>query len=1123
MPLTTSDQLIEELRSHNLLSSSQLSELEALPDRPDDSRELAKVLVKREWLTRLQANVVYQGRAKELFLGPYVLLDKLGEGGMGEVFRARHSRLERIVALKLIRTEKIKNKDAITRFQREARAAAQLTHPNIVTLFDDGQEGNIHYLAMEYIKGVDLSKWVREKGAMPVAAACNFIRQAALGLQHAHEKGMVHRDIKPSNLMLVAGTNQIKVLDMGLARIDRGEAGDGSDSGSLTQEGAVMGTPDFLAPEQAMNAHRVDIRADIYSLGCSLYYVLTAKAPFSGGTLSEKLLKHHLEEATAIRELRPDVPEGLAKVVARMMAKKAEQRYQTPAEVAVVLAPFCKGGASAAQMPRLPAGKQAPADTDPPRNAPTVSLDESVDVELIGDLKTPSPAGPTGSSVIDRPRSTMKLPSRRALVGWAVGAGTAVLAIVAAILVVVVFLNFLGGNKEPETVRPPDKTPPPVRATTLDDLKPDNVAVEERLGWVGEDVVAVLGTHKWRHWAPVKGLAFFRNGSELVSFGDDDRLRFCDAKTGAEVRTEVPTSSPTPTQPIREVVCSPDGQNLATLVAGKVTVYAYTGRELTADLPGSAIAYSSDGKMLAVVTGAVVNLYSADGSKQLGSLRHAAGVTALAFQPKTNLLATFTAGYSPMKDKTVPPEIKIWDLSKEPIPTQPRDDLSVEPHNSRVLVFAPDGSVISGALDAVAGKWPIFMWDVKGKKEKARISEGHTSRIWTMALTSDGRTLLTGSVDGSVRAWNMENQREKFVIQDMAGPVHAIALSPDDKTLAVGGQDNAYRDATFRGGAIRLYDVATGKEKEESLRAYESWIRSASLSPDRTLVALGQQDKSIKLLEAGSFKERGILKGHNQRVLVLRFSSDSRQLFSGSLDKSASVWDLAKAAELPPPFPMLQPIDAMALAPDGQRIAVGTQAGGTPPLAYVKTWEIAGRKEASTMTAGASVLALDYFPDTKALKVLSGTKDGTAKVWDSKGVELAALKDAHPAGVNAVAVCPKGPKVFVTAGEDGTLKVWDATQLKSDMTPLQVFKNNMLWGAVPAPYRALAFSADGKLLAAGDQRGGLTLYDTSNWKEVRQYRWPGGIQQLSFDSWSKHLVCVNNNGTAYILRPAVSK
>jgi WD40 repeat protein len=236
-----------------------------------------------------------------------------------------------------------------------------------------------------------------------------------------------------------------------------------------------------------------------------------------------------------------------------------------------------------------------------------------------------------------------------------------------------------------------------------------------------------------------------------------------------------------------------------------------------------------------------------------------------------------------------------------------------------------------------------------------------------------------------------------------------------------------------------------------------------------------------------------------------------------------SVWDVAKAAELPPPFPVLQPIDTMALAPDGQRIAVGTLAGGTPPLAYIKAWEIAGRKESSTPTGGTGVLALDYFPDAKSLKLLAGYKDGSVKVWDAKGVELLALKDPHPNGTNAVAVCPKGPKVFVTAGEDGTLKVWDVAQFKSDMSPLHVFKNTMLWGAAPAPYRALAFSPDGKLLAAGDLRGGLMLYETSSWKELRQYRWPGGIQQLAFDAWSKHLVCVNNNGTAYILRPAVSK
>jgi serine/threonine-protein kinase len=1124
MAITTADKLIEELRSYNLLSAAQLAELEALPDRPSDSRELAKEIVKRDWLTRYQANVVYQGRSKDLLLGPYLLIDKLGEGGMGEVYRARHVRLERIVALKLIRTEKMKSKDAISRFQREAKAAASLSHPNIVTLWEDGQEGNVHFFAMEFIKGVDLSKWVREKGPMPLAHACNFIRQAALGLQHAHERGMVHRDIKPSNLMLVAGANQIKVLDMGLARIDRGDDEDDSDVGSITREGAVMGTPDFLAPEQAMNAHKVDIRADIYSLGCSLYYLLAGQPPFPGGALSEKLLKHHLEEPKPVRELRSEVPEGLATVLGKMMSKKPENRYQTPGEAAAALAPYCKAGAT--QTLRMPS---KPSDTEAQPAAPTVAPEDSLDVELITNLRGPGlPTRGGGSSINKGARSRLTLQGLRrptlGCFGWALGALMAFIAIAAAVLLVVVFLNFLAGDKQVDTPTTPVSNVP-ARATNLDDLKLDATPAEERLPWLREEVVGVLGTHKWRHWAPVKGLAFKKDGSELASFGDDEMLRFCNARTGAE-RLQIPTSSPSPTQLIRDLTYSPDGKYLTAAVNGAITVYwVETGREKTIyPLPGAAAAYSGDSRILAVASGANVNLYGPDGSNQLGTLKHAGVVSALAFQPRTNLLATITV---PEAKKAGPAEIKIWDLTKEPIPAQPKLAFPVAPHHTRTLLVATDGSfLVTAAGEAVAGKWPVYVWDIKTKKEKAHIAEAHKNRIWTAALTAKGDKLITGSFDGSVCIWDMTTLREPLRLDDVGGPVYSVALSPDDKTLAVGGIDQGFRDPTFHGGAIHLYDLASGKERPESGRAYESWIRAGALSHDRTLLALALQDKSIKLVEAALLKERAALRAHSAPALALDFALDDRTLFSGSLDKTVAIWDVPKGTELPPPFMGQVAVYSLALAPDGNQLASGYQVGGSSLMGAIKLWDPVGRKELPTLLGHPnSVTALDYYREGKNAKLVSGGKDGSVRVWDTvKAKELLVINGAHPNGVNAVAASPSSiRKVFVSAGEDGTLKVWDAGLTKADPQPLQIVKNAVTQGPWPAPYRAATFSPDGKLLAVGCQRGGLTLYDTGTWKEVRQWRWPGGIQQLAFDNAGKHLLSVNQNGTAYVLRLPLSR
>jgi serine/threonine-protein kinase len=335
--------LLDELRQFHLLDPAQLDELtRRFQDQPAEPRPLARTLVAQGWLTPYQANQLVQGRGRELLLGSYVLLDKLGEGGMGAVFKARNWKLGQVVALKLIRKERVDSADAVPRFQREIRAAAQLEHPHIVRALDADEVGGTLLLVMEYVEGIDLKKLVQQQGPLPVPLACEYVRQAALGLQHAHAKGLVHRDIKPSNLLLQkpapgqAGAGPVvKILDLGLARL--GDGADG-DTGTLTETGAVMGTPDYLAPEQARQSHSVDVRADLYSLGCTLYFLLTGQVPFPGGTFGEKIARHLMDEPVPVEQVRPEVPVGIALVVRKLMAKQPEQRYQTPAELAAVLA-----------------------------------------------------------------------------------------------------------------------------------------------------------------------------------------------------------------------------------------------------------------------------------------------------------------------------------------------------------------------------------------------------------------------------------------------------------------------------------------------------------------------------------------------------------------------------------------------------------------------------------------------------------------------------------------------------------------------------------------------------------------------------------------------------------------
>jgi serine/threonine protein kinase len=318
-----------------------------------DGQALALELVERNWLTAYQANQLLQGRGADLLLGPYRLLDQLGEGGMGQVFKARHVSMGRLAAVKIIPKARVSDPVAVGRFYREVRAVAQLSHPNIVTAFEVNQAGKTHFLAMEYVDGIDLARLVQQSGPLPIPQACEFIRQAAVGLQHAHEKGLVHRDIKPGNLM-VARPNPdeppvIKILDFGLARFES----ESTQPGRLTQFGKIVGTADYIAPEQAVNSRTADIRADIYSLGCSLYYLLTAEQPFPGDDPVEKVRARMLGDAPSVRKVRPEISPALEQILARMMARNPAERYQTPGEVAKALGAHTAKGRQGRSDPAL--------------------------------------------------------------------------------------------------------------------------------------------------------------------------------------------------------------------------------------------------------------------------------------------------------------------------------------------------------------------------------------------------------------------------------------------------------------------------------------------------------------------------------------------------------------------------------------------------------------------------------------------------------------------------------------------------------------------------------------------------------------------------------------------------
>jgi serine/threonine protein kinase len=430
-----------------LLPAAEVSSLAARVPAAQrgDCRPFAGQLVRLGKLTAYQSSMLCQGRSKGLVLDNYAILDKIGQGGMGMVFKALNRRLARVVALKVLPPSVTKKGHALERFQREVRVASKLHHPNIVAAYDAGADKGVYFLVMEYVDGSDLASLVKTQGPLPVGLAIHCAVQAVRGLEYAHAAGIIHRDIKPANLLVsggvvsgrvAGGSNDnsappplnVKILDMGLARSE--DAGNTPAAAEeLTEAGSFLGTSDYTAPEQAANSKNADQRSDIYSLGCTLYFLLTGQVMYAGGTMIEKLLAHRSETIPSLRKLRPDVSRALDNVYQRMVAKKPEDRYPSMSAVAAAL-----------DSCLTPADRAVAANGLPQRaGTPLVPASSVTDTQ----------ADNTGSSgIAERKRSPRHW--------WIIGAGAAVAAVAAIVTAGVVTLALVKAFTKGD--RPPSDT-----------------------------------------------------------------------------------------------------------------------------------------------------------------------------------------------------------------------------------------------------------------------------------------------------------------------------------------------------------------------------------------------------------------------------------------------------------------------------------------------------------------------------------------------------------------------------------------------------------------------------------------------------------------------------------------
>ena len=404
------DSFIDLVRRSELVEKERLArslaELEEKHGKEacNDPQQVSRCLLDAGLLTRWQCNKLLEGRSKGFFLGKYKLLDHLGTGGMSAVYLAEHVNMQRRVAIKVLPQHRVNDSSYLARFYREARAAASLDHPNIVHAYDVDNQGDTHYLVMEFVQGLDLQQMVKRQGVLSYDAAADYIRQSADGLAHAHRVGLIHRDVKPANL-LVDAHGTVKVLDLGLARF----TDDSQESLTIAHDENVLGTADYLAPEQALNSHTVDTRADIYSLGCTLYFILTGHPPFPEGTLPQRLMKHQTEEPAGILKDRPDAPPELLEICRKMMAKSPEARYQTASDVSQALTQWLLSRESYQGMSKLAAAQ---------RKQPRPDLAESGSHAPAGRLRSPGEQAPSvndTASNLERP--TTKGSTREEVLG----------------------------------------------------------------------------------------------------------------------------------------------------------------------------------------------------------------------------------------------------------------------------------------------------------------------------------------------------------------------------------------------------------------------------------------------------------------------------------------------------------------------------------------------------------------------------------------------------------------------------------------------------------------------------------------------------------------------------------
>ncbi|MBI3416518.1 MAG: protein kinase [Verrucomicrobia bacterium] len=973
-------------------------------------------------------------------LGDYELLEEIARGGMGIVYKAWQPSLDRFVAVKTIRSGLLATRTDVERFEREAKAAAKLHHPNIIAIHEIGEQDGQHYFAMDYVPGESLATLARRQPFLPEQAA-QITAAVAEAIHYAHQQGVLHRDVKPANVIL--GPDGPRVLDFGLARL-------AEDDSQLTQSGAPMGSPCYMAPEQAAGKVRtLDARTDVYALGAMLYELLTGRPPFQAATVIETLRLVQETEPVTLRRINPSLPADVETICLKCLEKEPTKRYQSAQELSEELGRFGRDEPIHARPVNTPEKLWRWCRRKPALASMAAALTVAVVV------------GSTGVVWQSAARKTALIETRRLLY---------------AANMIVVHQDLENGNyqkaQELLLTHRPEHGEEDLRGFEWRYLW--QLSQGEQLSVLGRCTSGILSVavspdgkfvasankggavvkvwdlpgHRQvqaltNHTAPVNCVAFSPDGETLASGSDDHTIKLWDTRTW-----RLKASLERHTNAVITVKFSGDGRTMASR-SDDLSVILWdtaTGRERTTLTNitkwGGPMALSADGGTLFVGDNNAVRVWDVENRKLKLELpsNEPFGINTIDLSPDERTLA---AGYgngvvtmvwnlttqsaeriTPTRlERTKRPafspdsrwlavatadtgRIELWDLQ-----TWTRQStLRGHPPGNSSIVFSPDGkTVISGSDDKTIRIWPT------GAQVERDIFRGHTNYVWSVAFSPDGNTLASGSWDSSVRLWDVRTGQLKEVLKT-THPVYGVAFSPDGKILAAGGGEEV---SPGEPGEVRLWNLDERREIA-AFEAHHEGVRSIIFTTDGKTLATASSDGTIKLWDTFTRRELTTLNNHTGAVWDLASSYNGAMLASAGDGGTARLWDVKEGKELAT-FGGHSGYLRVALSPDAKTLAT---------VSWDKTlriWDIASRKETMTrLRLNGGPMALAYCSDGRT--VATSGWDGVIKLWNVISQREVATLKPQSRGVLSLAFSPDG-KILTAGSADGSVRLWRGASL----------------------------------------------------------------------------------------------